>query len=70
MDADFVVWMPDVEFELNDNYDIHHKHRVCNHSAFTNGEIEPSYLERGLKLTSFTLFFTEYISLSRKNTLR
>lgn len=34
MDADFVVWMPDVEFELDENYDIHHKHRVCNHSFF------------------------------------
>ncbi|XP_078168683.1 allantoinase isoform X1 [Carex rostrata] len=27
MDADLVVWMPDVEFELDENYDIHHKHR-------------------------------------------
>lgn len=34
MDADLVVWMPDVEFELDENYDIYHKHRVCNHSFF------------------------------------
>lgn len=28
-DADFVVWEPDVEFDLNENHTIYHKHPVC-----------------------------------------
>ncbi|KAJ4790915.1 Allantoinase [Rhynchospora pubera] len=42
MDADFVVWMPEVEFELDENYDIYHKHR--NISAYLGQRISGKVL--------------------------